>query len=186
MENNKPPFWKHTLTMGAIFGVVSILLSLLMWMINYIPASIGGGLLMLLVNLVIIVLILRYAIRSYRNNYLGGFISFGQAFMVAFISILIGAVITQIYTYIFNTIIDPQYMAHVQQVTKDTTEQMLHKRGLSDDIIQTQMDRMDTRFAKQTPLRTFLTGTLWSIVLGAIMSLIMALIMKKDKGAIAS
>jgi hypothetical protein len=185
MENNTNHFWKHSLTMGVIMGVVSIVESLLMYMFNFIPAGFISGILFLLVNIAITVIILRYAIISYRKNFLGGYITLGQAFMIAFMTVIIGAILTQIYSFIFNTLIDPQYMAHVQQISKDSAEQMMKKQGVSDDMIQTQMNNMDKRFAGQTPLKTFIWGMVGSTVLGAIIAFIMAAILKKDKDAIA-
>ncbi len=185
MENNTNQFWKHSLTMGVILGVISIVESLLMYMFNYIPASIISGILFFIVTIAISVLVLRYAIVTYRKNVLGGYITLGQAFMVALATVVIGTIITQIYSFIFNTLIDPQYMAHVQQISKDSAEQMMKKQGVSDEMIQTQMANMDKRFASQTPLKSVLWGMVGGTILGAIVAFIMAAILKKDKDAIA-
>ena len=185
MENTTNQFWKHSLTMGVILGVISIVESLLMYMFNYIPATIISGIIFFLVNIAITVVVLRYAIISYKKNFLGGYITLGQGFMIAFMTVIIGAILTQIYTFVFNTLIDPQYMAHVQQISKDSAEQMMKKQGVSDDMIQTQMNNMDKRFAGQTPLKNILWGMVGATVLGAIVAFIMAAILKKDKDAIA-
>jgi len=185
MENNTNHFWKHTLTMGVIMGVISIVESVLMYIFNYIPASIIAFILFFLINIAITVIVLRYAILSYRKNYLGGYITLGQAFMVALMTVVIGTILTQIYTVIFNTLIDPQYMAHVQQISKDSAEQMMKKSGLSDDMIQSRLANMDKQFAGQTHLKSALWAFIGGTVIGAIVSFIMAAILKKDKDAIA-
>jgi hypothetical protein len=124
-------------------------------------------------GLVLITLGLFYAVFSYRKEYLNNYISMGKAFGYAMLVTLIVAVITNLFNHI-----------HVTWITPDLTEQgiaiqqeKMLARGVSED-------RIEAITEQQQRFNTFgwkmLFGVGFFVILGAIISLIVSAILKRE------
>jgi hypothetical protein len=119
------------------------------------------------------IIILFFLVKSYRDNYKYGIITYGQALGAGVIIFLYYAIIMAIFTYILYTVIDPDL---IDKQLAFTEEEML-KRGIPDEAVEAGM-KVQTKMMKpaiMAPLSIF-----GSMIQGLIMSLIVAAFVRKE------
>ncbi len=169
----KNAFLSQSLTYGLYFGLVLIALSLVLWMLNVIPGKISTGILLFLVNIAIYAGLLYYATRRYRDDSLGGFISYGKALSFALMVVVVASVINAVYSYIFNTLIDPGYLERISKITMENTESWMRERGLSQEQIDQAMARVESRGvanAMKSSFQALIGGTITGFIIALITS----------------
>ncbi len=169
MENKNTSLFVNALIWGAIVGLVSVVYSVILYMLDQTLNTVLGYL-----GFIIIIAGLAIAMKSYRDNVLDGILPFGKAFGFGVLIVLISAVVTGIYGYLLYTVIDPDLMGKVMDVQ---TEKML-ERGLSEDQVEQALE-VSKRFMK--PAFMFITGLITSLLVGVVLSLIIAAIFKKEE-----
>ena len=168
MEEKRQSLGITTLGYGVILAVVVIIFSLLMFVLDVDRQSSLNYLSYVIVLAGIIIFQL-----NYRNKYLGGYISYGKAFTVGLLTIVYFSILISIFTYIFFVYIDP---GAIEEGMRIAEEKML-ERGMSDQEIDQAM-KMAERF--QSPAMFTFWALLGNIVIGAILSLITAIFVKKE------
>jgi hypothetical protein len=93
--------WKANLTNGLILGLAGIVYTLALYFLDQ-TFNKSLGYVFFLLSMVI----LYFLIRTYRNNFLFGNISYGQAVGAGVVIFLYYSVISGIFTYILFTVID--------------------------------------------------------------------------------
>ena len=113
-----------------------------------------------------------------EKNLGGGYLSFGEGFKTGMMMMTVVAVIMSVFTYLYFSIINPEFLEFVADKAYDDME----NRGMSDAEIEQAMG-----YAKMFMGVGFMTGAAFigNIIIGAIMSLIAAAILKKEKPAIS-
>jgi hypothetical protein len=97
----KVSVWKANLTNGLILGLIGVVFSLVTYFLDLtFNKSIGY------VFLLLTAFLLYYFLRSYRNNYLSGYITFGQSVGAGVIIFVYYSIISGIFMYILYTVID--------------------------------------------------------------------------------
>ncbi len=183
MAESKSSLLKNAINGGLLLGLISIVFSVILYVLDIIPVGITKGLVMLLITFAIYFFVLFYTTKSYRNNVLGGYISFGQAFVFGLLVAIIAAVLSAIYNYIFYAFIDPDYAARIVSVTKDWTETFMESKGVPEATIAEALDKMDEKIV--TPLKSVRQALIGGTIIGAIISLITSAIVKKKKEVIS-
>jgi hypothetical protein len=178
MEEQKTNFWKSALYWGVISGVASIILSVLLYVINFTPSSFGKMGLTLLFSLVLFIVILVIALKSYRNS-LGGAMTYGQAFKFGFFVILISTAISSLYSFIFLKFIDPEYLKNVMDQFMANLEEFLLSKGMSEDQVAKAMEEA-TKKPLPSPLKSAIQGFIQILIFSTIVNLIVAAILKKN------
>ena len=108
--------WKANLTNGLIMGLIGIVFSLVVYFLDLtFNKSIGY------IFLLISVFLLYYFIKSYRDNYLHGQITYGQSVGAGVIIFLYYAIISSIFTYILYTVIDTDLTNKLLAYTEEQT-----------------------------------------------------------------
>ena len=165
--------WSTGMRYGAIGSVILIALGLIMHlagMNDYEAMGQGSGnWLSSILSWVVYIGTIVMAVRFHRDNQLGGYISFGRAFGIGMIATLAMAVISAIWTYLFFSVIAPEVLdimseAALENMPADQAEQAGDMMGMF----------MSGGFMSIAVL----FGTLFT---GAIISLIVAAIMKKPR-----
>ena len=177
MENLPLQPKKVSLNYGIILGLVSILISVLIYAFDkhhdqdWITRSPG---------LIAMIVIIFLGIKKYRefNN---GYLKIGQALKTGIGIALIGAVISLIYTFIFLNYIEPNYMDEMMEIQEEAL--MERFPDFTDEQIETQMEVVK-KFS--TPAMTTAFALIISIFFGFIISLISGLILKKSDEEITS
>ncbi len=167
METKVNP-WKANLTNGLIMGLIGIVYSLLMYFFDLTLNRLQGW-----IFIALQIFILYFLLKSYRDNYKHGLISYGEALGAGMIIFLYYAIIAAIFTYILYTLIDPNL---IDKQLAFTEEQLL-QRGLPQDQID-----MSMRVQKKIMIPEVLAplSILGSMFQGLIMSLIIAAFVRKE------
>src|SRR5512135_1238875 len=125
MEENVS-VWKANLNNGLILGLIGIIYTLGLYFFD-LTFNKSLGYLFLLV----LIVSLYFLIKSYRDNYLHGYITYGRAVGAGVIIFLYYAIITGIFTYILYKFIDTGLAAK----SLAYSEEIMQKRGMSQETI---------------------------------------------------
>ena len=98
----KVSVWKVNLTNGLILGLTAIVYSLIIYFLDLSLNKIQGYVFML-----IQLALLFFLLKSFRDNYMHGQITYGQSVGAGVIICLYYAIIMAVFIYILNAIIDP-------------------------------------------------------------------------------
>ena len=168
---------KTVLVFGLIAGAV---LSLMLWLsVPFMEdGSYDGGQMFGYASMVLAFLLVYFGVRSYRDNVLGGVISFGRAFAVG---ILITLVASACYVASWQVI----YYNFVPDFAEDYAEHVLEQaraRGASEAEIAAERARTE-RFAElyRNPFYNAAVTLLEPLPVGLIMTLVTAGILRRRK-----
>lgn len=179
MEQNSSPFLKSSITAGVYLGLISILISVIIWAASIIESmGLFAGAIVTFVSFVILLVFLFIFTKDFRNKQLGGVISFKEAFKFAMLAIIVATVISVIYTYIFQTLIAPDYMENLMAVMQQKTLTFMEGKGVPDAQIDKAMEQFEEIPTIWKSLQQTFTG---GIIRGAIISVIIAAIVKRNE-----
>jgi hypothetical protein len=179
MEEKAVSIWKSSMNYGIYLGIISILLSVIIWAGGIMEKmGIFGSAIIGLISLLITFIALFIFTKIYRNKEVGGYISFGHAFKFAFLVVVFSIIISSIYNYIFYTVIDPDYMKNMMLMLQEKTQQYMQKVGAPESQIEKTMEKFEEIPSIWKTLRQ---GVIYGIVGGGIISLIVAAIVKKKE-----
>ncbi len=167
MEEKVNP-WKSNLTNGLILGLIGVVYTLLMYFLNLTQNKVQG-----LIFLVIQFVMLFILVKSYRDNFRHGQITYGQAVGTGVIIVLYYAIIMAVFTYILYAVIDPGLVD--KQLA--AVEENLSQRGMPQASVDTAM-KFQAKIMKpaiMAPLSIF-----GSMIYGTILSLIVAIFVRKE------
>ncbi|MBL7925001.1 MAG: DUF4199 domain-containing protein [Bacteroidia bacterium] len=168
---------KIALKYGLIYSAINIIWSLLMYVtdLNRSDSSWVFNLLALSIPVVCIIL----AVKEYKATVGGGFMKFSEVFKHGLVIFLVGGIIAAAYSILYVKVIDPDFMDYVMEKQVAGMQEM----GMPEDQIEEAINR-SAKF--QTPFWMFTWALLGTLFVGAVISLIMAAVLKKpDPGEIA-
>jgi len=165
---------RYALHYGGIQGVATFALFILLYMIGINPLGNASWL-----GAWIPVLIISKSTRSYRDNELEGFISYGEGFRMGFLTAAAGGLLSALLVFIFCTLVDGTLIDEFKNQTLMQLEQVENQmKGLIGDTFYD--NAVDTY--NKINLQTVVSGEFFNKLLGGlIISLITAAIYKKDK-----
>ncbi|MCK0109310.1 DUF4199 domain-containing protein [Flavobacteriaceae bacterium S0825] len=108
----------------------------------------------------------------------GGFLSFKEAFSSYFITVAIGIGISSIVSMILFNYIDPEAAKQIQQLTVESTINMMEGFGAPAEAIAEAVEKIESQ--NQFSIVNTLKSLAWGFLFQAIIGLIVALIMKKS------
>jgi FtsH-binding integral membrane protein len=167
MEEKVNP-WKSNLTNGLILGLVGIVYSLLMYFLNL---SLNKS--QSYIFMIIQIAVLYFLLKSYRDNFKHGQITFGQSVGAGVIINVYYAVIMAIFTYILYTMIDPGLIAKQLAMA----EEGMVKKGLPQATIDAGM-AFTAKIMK--PVILAITSTIFIVIWGVIISMLVSIFIKKE------
>ena len=180
MESNKTGSFKLAMTYGLYFGLISVILSVIIWAANLMEyMGLFGSVLLAIFQLILLVFLLVYFTKLYRDNELDRKITFGQAFVFGVLIVVFSTIISSLYSYIFNKYIDPDYVHRVMTMMQDKTYQWMSSKGVSDDQIEAAMQKFEEK-GIPSPIETLIASVEFGLIGGGIMSLISSAIVKKN------
>jgi len=175
MEQKKSSIGKVSLNYGLILGVLLILFSLLMHIFDVDRESYINS-----ISYLILLGGIIWGSKIYRDNYSGGFITYGKSFSVGFLVGLFGSILASIFLYIFLMYIDPATFEEI-------LENALNKTG--DDILESSPEISDQNLEqalsmveKFTTRFTITIGVFFmNVISSLILSLIVSIFIKKEQ-----
>jgi hypothetical protein len=160
--------WKSNLTNGLILGLAGIVYSLVFYFLD-LTFNKAQGWIFLLVQIVL----LFFLVKSYRDNYLHGFITYGQSLGAGVIICLYYSIIMAVFIYILYAFIDSGLMDKQLALT----EEGLIKRGMT----QAQIDAgMAIQKKMMVPAIMAPVTILGNMFTGVIMSLLIGIFVRKE------
>lgn len=167
MEPKKSAF-STALKYAVITALAMFIFSIILYITNmYLNQSMNW------LSYAIMIAGLVFAVKDRRDKDLGGYISFGEAFKTGFLFCIITGAIGAVFSIIMMNFIAPDMIG---EILKKAENDMIAK-GLPDDQIKIAME-WTRKFT--TPLMIAVWSIVGSAFLGAIFSLIVAAIFKKD------
>lgn len=170
MENQKSSV-SASLTYGLILGISLVVFSLLMFVLSVERHSKIEW-----ISYIILIGGILWAMISYRDKYSGGFISYGSAFGVGFWTVLFASILVAVYFYFYVKKLDTSF---IDNILTESEDKILAKNpDISDDDLETALHytRMFT-----TPFMLALWGFIANVLFGTILSLIIAIFVKREK-----
>jgi hypothetical protein len=161
--------WKANLTNGLILALVGIVYSLVMYFLDLTLNKVQGY-----VFLVITLVILYFLLKSYRDNFKHGLITYGESVGAGVIISLYYALIMAVFTYILYTIIDPGL---ITKQLAQAEEAMRAKGNLTDAEIETAM-KFTEKIMK--PGMMAIIGIFFGMVWATIISMLVSIFIKKE------
>jgi hypothetical protein len=160
--------WKANLNNGLILALVGVVYTMIMYFLDMTFNQTLGYLF-----LVVQIILLFFLVKSYRDNYLHGFITYGQAVGAGVIIILYSAILTAIFTYVLYAIIDPGLTAKKMAFM----EELMLKKGTPQASVDAFMAMQEKL---QKPIIQAPLSILGSMFGGTILSLIIAIFVRKE------
>lgn len=160
--------WKANLTNGLILSMIGIVYTLVMYFLDLTVNKTQGY-----AFLLILVVSLFFLIKSYRDNYLQGYITYGQAVGAGVVIFLYYAILMAIFTYILYAVIDPGLID--KQLA--AAEELLAKRGMPQEAMDAAL-KIQKKMMKPEIMAP--VGIFGNMLYGVIMSLIVAIFAKKE------
>ena len=160
--------WKANLTNGLILGLIGIVYSLVMYFLD-LSANQAQGWIFMLIQFVI----LFYLIKSYRDNYLHGMITFGQGLGAGMVIIVYYSIISAIFAYLLFKFIDTGLID--KQIA--LAEEKMLERGMPQASIDAGMAIQKKIMIPEIMAPISIFG---NVFMGLIMSLIAAAFVRKE------
>jgi len=161
--------WKANFTNGLILALVGVVYSLIMYFLDLSLNKTQGYVMM-----IIQIILLYFLIKSYRDNYMHGQITYGQSVGAGVIICLYYAIIMAIFGYILYTIIDPGL---VTKQLAAAEEAMRAKGSLTEAQLEAGM-KFTGKIMK--PGIMSISGIFFSMIWGTILSLIVSIFVRKE------
>lgn len=167
-ENPRPSKVKSALNYGAVLGLILTVISLLTYILEMYASSWVGW-----IGNIILVLGVVWGIKRYRDEELGGFISYGQGVGYGTLIGLFAGIIISFVTYLYLGFVDDGMI----QFILSEQERTLYEKGMSTE--QTEM-MMKTTKMMTSPGAIAIFGIFGQVFFAFITSLVAMAFLKKE------
>lgn len=160
-----PVTWKYSLILGAVYAAYSIL---------QFATGLAGRSGLGLISIIIFVILLVFALRSFRAAN-GGYMTFGQGFLIGFLVSYISTLISSTLTCIYLTFVDGSAL---ERLTQQTIEQLAANPAINSETL----EMMTSLFEKiYTPVGLLMLGICTGLFSSIFYALILSLFLKKAR-----
>jgi hypothetical protein len=160
--------WKTNLTNGLILGMVGVVYSLLMYFLDLSLNKTQGWIFML-----IQIALLYFLLKSYRDNFMHGQITYGQSVGAGVIICLYYSIIAAIFSYLLYTVIDPGLITKQLAIA----EEAMVKKGAPQAAIDAGM-AFTAKIMK--PAIMAVSSIFINVIWGTLLSLLISIFIKKE------
>ena len=176
MEETTQPqsLLKHALRWALITGGVSMVLTMLLYSIDY---TVMIQLKVLFISLAIYFSITVYAGIDYRKS-IGGFLGYGKAWQHGFIVLAVSGFVATLFSLVLYNIIDPELPEKLVDASIENTRAIMEKFGTPEDAMDDALEKARENTAKQFTVSGSLLSYITIAIFSAIMALISALIVE--------
>ncbi|MEQ8904879.1 DUF4199 domain-containing protein [Ekhidna sp.] len=167
----------HAIKSGLITGVISIVLSLLIYIVD--PTIFAIWWLMLLLMLVYVGIVTYFGIQ--HRNLEGGYLSFGKAWVYSMTALVTYSLVGMVFSILLFTVIDPELSEIVTDAVVEKSEAMMRNFGMPEDQMDEALEKTRTDTLDRFTVMGSLKGFAWGLIINAILSLISGAIIKKKE-----
>lgn len=160
---------------GVVLGVISAIITLLIYVIN--PALMikwwfGLGMLVVFLGLVV------YGGISYRKD-IGGYIDFGPAYLHGLMALIISGLIGTLMNMLLYYVIDPNLPAVLTEAALEQTRSMMEGFGAPADSIDDALEQARAQTEGQFTMMGIMKQYFIGIIIYAVLALITGLIVRR-------
>ncbi len=161
---------KVAMTYGTILGLTGAIVSLVFFFCGADPQSKYPG----FISYVLTIIAIIYGVKNYRDQELGGFISYGQSLGTGVLIGLFSGIIMAVFVVLMFTVIDPGLTEKIM----DTAQQKMADKSMSEEQMETSL-----KWARKfmSPPFLFIFSIISSVFMSFIFSLIISIFMKKEQ-----
>ena len=170
MESKSNPMYKSAMTSGLIVGIALVVFSLLIYIMGVVKPPFWVSLL----QYVIIIGGIIYGTKKFRDDDLGGEISYSKALGFGILICVFASIIMGVYMILLMTVIDPEFMNKMISVI----EEEYVKMGMAEEQIDAAMKIVGKM---QSPIFMAISTVITFAIMGTIFSLITSAFLKKEK-----
>ena len=168
MTETQPSVAPVALKYGLIAALAGVVYSLILMV-----TDLGDNRILSSLAYLIMIAGIVFAMQQYKAiNY--GYMSYGQGLGIGSIVSVVFGFLSGLFTWLYTTFVDPEYMARVMEKQRV----QLLEQGLSDEQIDASM-KMAENF--QGPVTMILGAAVVTLIIGFILSLIIAAVMKNSR-----
>jgi hypothetical protein len=171
-EKAKAPFLKPALIYGAIFGVAGVLVGVILYFMDLSIERWAQW-----VSFAVSLAVMVYCLVAYRNEYLGGFASYGQILKMAIVIGIFASIIGAIYQYLLFGVLDPDLIDKVRIAAE---ERIMNNPRIPESFYDQAMERLEKSL---TLKKMVMNALIWGSVINAILGLIISAFVKKEEKA---
>ena len=164
----KVNIWKANLTNGLILALAGIAISLVLYFLDLTLNKTVGY-----INVPIQLILLYFLLKSYRDNYMHGQITYGQSVGAGAVIFVYYAIIMAVFTYILYAVIDPGLVKKTMAISEEAME----KKGMPQAAIDAGM-AFTTKIMKPAIMSIF--TIFGSMFFGVIYTLLVSIFIKKE------
>ncbi len=162
---------KFAMTYGAVLGAVLSVIALIIWNLGIDENQV----IVPVLNSVLIIAFLSYAIIQYRNEHNGGFISYSESLKLGTTVAFFSSVILAFYQFVFISYINPSALSEVMSVAEQAILEA--NPEISDEELEMRLEMM-TKFSQ--PHWMMIMGVLGGTFMGFLYSLIISIFVKNE------
>jgi hypothetical protein len=172
-----PTLFKHGLRWAIINAVIGILITIILYVVDY---TLLVQLKTLLVSLLIYMGLAIYAGIDYRNS-VGGYLSYGKAWQHAMVIFAVSAFIATLFNLLFYNVIDPELPGKLTEASMENTREMMIGFGAPEDQIDKSMEEARKRTENQFTPSGMAMGYGFILIFSAIMASITSLFVRRSE-----
>ena len=171
-----PTLVNHAIKNGVILGIISLLLVVVIYAIDFaFMASFKFLGLVLVIGLGYVI----YSGISYRNE-IGGFLPYGKAFMHGFVVLAVSGLISTAFNILLYHVVDPELPQKLTEAIIRNTEETMASFGMAQEGIDQATASMRTDMPDQFSIGGLAFGFVKALIWYCIIALITALFVKKN------
>ncbi len=160
---------------GPIIAAIGITYTLIAYLVDMrLMVNMWAGMTLWLINFVLLIISVRTA-----KKMMGGFISFKNAFSTFLLTYVLATLLSTGFNMILFGVVDTNAAEELQELTIETSVSFMENFGTPESEIEKQVEAMEENNA--FALVNQVQGFFWGVIIYAILGLIVAAVMKKDK-----
>lgn len=167
--NDQPSTARTALKWGAILGLVLMAITLIMYLTDQSTNPLFSGL-----TLGAVVALLVLAMRDYRTLN-GGYMTYSEGLGIGALLSAVAGLLSSAFSTFYNVVIDPTVQ---QRAMEQAREKMEAQGNMSDESIE---QAMEWSQKLQSPGFTFIAGVFGTVIVGFLLSLIVAAFIRRNK-----
>ena len=178
--NDKKQFLESAVTWGLLYGLFVIAYTTIFNVIEFYPVTIKGLMVRnILVATGVAIFVSVYSLKKYRDTKLNGIIGYGHALLFGIAMFVVGAIVTSLFDLIWISVIDPSLY---EKIANSMMEYYQGFPGISEaQLTELEGKAEDVRKLAQSPFLNFIKSTGSMALLGSILTLIVAAIVKRSE-----
>lgn len=177
-EQDKKDLKQEGLKYGVILGVVAIILTLLVYIVD---VTLLVDWKYSISSLVIFMALTVYFGNKFRKQEMEGFMSFGQSYLFSFIVLMMSNLVMALFLMVLYNVIDPEVPDIVIDQTIENTESFLRQLGTDDEKIDEAIEQLEEDMPSNFTPGGILKNSWIYVLTSAFFSLIAGAIIKRSK-----